>query len=33
MENLFLEALCCNSSAELTPESGSKTEIALLEYI
>ncbi|CAD8132398.1 unnamed protein product [Paramecium pentaurelia] len=33
MENLFLEALCCNSSAELTPESGSKTEIAILEYL
>ncbi|CAD8143054.1 unnamed protein product [Paramecium octaurelia] len=33
MENLFLEALCCNSSAELIPESGSKTEIAILEYL
>jgi magnesium-transporting ATPase (P-type) len=34
MENLFLQSLCCNSSAELFPEKlGSSTEIALLEYI
>jgi len=33
MEELFLQSLCCNASAELHPEKlGSTTEIALLEY-
>ena len=29
----MIESICCNSSAELDPESGSKTEVALLEYM
>jgi Ca2+ transporting ATPase len=31
---LFLQATCCNSSAELRPaEKGSKTEVAILKFI
>jgi Ca2+ transporting ATPase len=32
--NLYLQATCCNSSAELRPtEKGSKTEVAILKFI
>ncbi|CAD8172417.1 unnamed protein product [Paramecium octaurelia] len=33
IKQLMIESICCNSSAELDPEQGSKTEVALLEYI
>jgi P-type Ca2+ transporter type 2B len=34
LEDLFLQSTCCNSSANLRPkETGSKTEVAILQYI